>query len=332
MAEVVRREAHSGVIWCVASHPSLPFLVTCGADCSTKIWSSESGTLLREISGYHSRTIRSVCIVPGGSFFLIAQCSFDAKCSIVKVSLSSDLSGPTDHRLVTILEGHEAEVKCISCRIYGSQLLVATCSRDKSVWFWSAEFSEHLAASDFECIGIRSGIHTQDVKAVIWHNTDEIAISAGYDGTIRVWRDTGDDFNCVQTLSHSADDQITAWSLALSPDGGFLASSGSGGTLVLWRFQSERASLLHSISLGDFTCFGVAWRGDAVALACSDNFVRFVFIVEDRFVFDRGMMHIKHDADVNSVCWVSADRIASVSDDRSLKISPTTFLNKRDAS
>jgi WD40 repeat protein len=169
------------------------------------------------ISDAHRRTIRSVRISPSGR--LLATASFDGT-----TGLWSILKQPHDtleDSCLATLEGHENEVKGIAWSPSGA--LLATCGRDKSVWIWEViDESSTGGDPDFECIAVLQE-HSQDVKCVEWHPTDEdLLASASYDDTIKLWRDDdGGDWFCADTLlGHTS----TVWSLAFNAKGNKLGA------------------------------------------------------------------------------------------------------------
>jgi WD40 repeat protein len=87
----------------------------------------------------HNRTVRSLAFSPTGA--TLATASFDAtvgiwiqvnEAGIEDAHLIADGSGEWDS--VDPLEGHESECKSVAWSADGR--LLASCSRDKSVWVW----------------------------------------------------------------------------------------------------------------------------------------------------------------------------------------------------
>ena len=106
-----------------------------------------------------------------------ASASFDT--TIIVWKRKSD----TEFELVANLEGHENEVKCTAWSHDGA--LLASCSRDRSVWVWDGNddalhtfststfitrsfFFQVSDDEEYECSSVLT-IHSQDVKHVLWH-------------------------------------------------------------------------------------------------------------------------------------------------------------------
>jgi WD40 repeat protein len=95
-------------------------------------------------------------------------------------------------RFAVVLDGHDSEIKSLG--FAPTAPLLATCSRDKSVWIW-----EELEDDNYETVAVLQE-HEGDVKCVAWSPVEELLASGSYDDEIRLWREDVDDWACCAVL------------------------------------------------------------------------------------------------------------------------------------
>ncbi|KAJ1302179.1 hypothetical protein OPQ81_001007 [Rhizoctonia solani] len=222
--QIASLSGHEDRAWQVAWNPDAPILASCSTDKTVRLYSYSAPPpestekehdyrfkFATSISTGHTRTVRAIAWAPGGEELGREEHGADQP------------SG--EWEMVSQLEGHENECKSVAYSHSGT--LLASCSRDKSVWVWEVQ-----PDAEFECLSVMME-HSQDVKAVTFHPREDILASASYDDTIKLYvDDPSDDWYSFATLKgHTS----TVWSISFSPCGNFLASSSDDKTIRIWR-------------------------------------------------------------------------------------------------
>ena len=94
----------------------------------------------------HAKTVRAVAWPPSGT--PLATASFDSN---IGVWAQEDGDGEDEFdparewECMSLLEGHETECKSVAYSPAGN--LLASCSRDKTVWVWEGAFSARVCLS-----------------------------------------------------------------------------------------------------------------------------------------------------------------------------------------
>jgi len=339
--------------WLTAPHPSLPIVATCSSDKTVRIYSLTNFNLLSTVSGGHKRSVRSCAWKPnvkGES--VLATGSFDATVGIWRRWDSygraegggedwglgddspSNGHGPHDDgdddeeewRFAVLLDGHDSEVKSVSWSPSGT--LLATCSRDKSIWIW-----EDLEDGDnnFETVAVLQQ-HSGDVKCVAWHPVEECLASASYDDTIRLWREDIDDWGQVACLKgHEGTVWTVDWEGADNVPSTQSVEDGEEASSLPTRWREQHAlSGPRLISCSDDRTVRV-WRRQPKqqpSSSCSSGIPSIIRPVgTDETWNEEAVLPRAHDLSIYAVAWSKrTGRVASTGADGRIVVYEERFV------
>ncbi|RAL00238.1 iron-sulfur cluster assembly protein CIA1 [Aspergillus ibericus CBS 121593] len=335
--------------WLTAPHPRLPIVATCSSDKTVRVYSLTNFRLLSTIVGGHKRSVRTAAWKPhaqGES--VLATGSFDATAGIWRRwdsygqatdgwglgqrdqatnnhdraeseadeqdILRRDASNAAEDdddewRFAVLLDGHDSEVKSVAWSPSG--MLLATCSRDKSIWIW-----EDLDDGDnnFETVAVMQE-HEGDVKCVSWHPVEECLASASYDDTIRIWREDLDDWGQVACLrGHAGTVWFVDWEAVDNVPAGLVEETEKEA----WREAGQRAlSGPRLVSCSDDRTVRV-WRRQPkeqapVAGTAMPSIIRPTGM--DETWEEEAVLPAVHDLAVYAVAWSKTGLLASVGAD-----------------
>ena len=188
------KSGHEDRAWHVAWNPSKPLLASCSADKTVRIYSysvkpkespegDDSKTSiyafksLTSIPTGHAKTVRSVAWAPSGE--ALATASFDSNIGVWEREKGDEDEGgaqgdgPEEWECISTLEGHETECKSVAYSATGT--LLASCSRDKTVWIWEGVLHCILFSL---CIDLDSAFNS----APRWRLRDSICPHGTYPG------------------------------------------------------------------------------------------------------------------------------------------------------
>jgi len=194
-------QGHSNTVTSVAVHPI--FTITCSGsdDATIKVWDHESGEYIKSLKG-HTGTVHSLCFTPLGSH--LASSSSD---------LSIKLWDFKTYNCIRTLRGHDHTISSIS--FIPSPALISQGTSKASSTTSAPQNTTSTTGIDINAAGTA------------------YLISGSRDKTMKVWElETG---FCVHTVQDHSD-----WvrCLAVRPDGGFIASSGSDFVINLYKLNN----------------------------------------------------------------------------------------------
>jgi WD40 repeat protein len=286
----VTLKGHRGGIRCVAFSPVGSRIASASLDGTAVVWDTASGQPVLTIKG-HAGSVSGVAFSPDGK--RLATASSDRTVKVWDAGTGTELQ---------VLKGHARPVWCVAFAPDGKRL--ASGSFDHTVKLWDAATGREI---------LTSKAHADPVTCVTFSHDGKWLASASRDGTTLIWDpDSGKARRRLQ--GHAP-----IWSVAFSPDGKSLASTGAGrnGTVTLWNAESGRAGQTLKGHEGAVNSVAFAQGGKRLATAGQDGTIK----VWNPTTAQERLSIRAHAAAVNSVAWSpDGKRLASASWDGTVKV------------
>ncbi|MGD1902745.1 MAG: AAA family ATPase [Geitlerinemataceae cyanobacterium] len=284
-SERARFDGHRDRIWSLSFDRMSSTLVSGSTDNTVRYWDTEP----RALATVTEAGISNVAIGPDGD-------TDDRTIAVVaddEIVRLYDATGQEVDRLV----GHTAPVSTVEFDREGTAIV--TAAEDGTVRIWERDTGELRVTLP----------HGGEVNIAAFSSDGKTVATAGDDGVVRLWdARTG---ARQRTLYGHTD---SALGLAFDPQNELLATTSADRTLRLWsRTGEEIATLSEHASSVNWVAFSP--DGTRLATASSDNTIR----TWERDGTPLSTL-IGHTGPVNGLAFLSERELASVSDDRTLRI------------
>ena len=235
-AELMTLRGHEGDVTCVLFSPDGKHIVSGSDDKTVKVWDTATGAELMTLRG-HSDKVWSVAFSRDGRRIVSG-----GKDNTIKL-----WDGSTGAEVMT-LRGHSDMVWWVAFSPDGERIISG--SRDGTARVWGA-------ATGAEVMTLRVG---SDVASFVLSPDGKRVISGSDDGTITVWdAATGDELMTLR--GHSG----IVWSVAFSPDGKRIVSSGFYDHMInIWDVESGAAIATLRGHKGFITCVAFSPDGERI--------------------------------------------------------------------
>ncbi|CAI4221792.1 unnamed protein product [Auanema sp. JU1783] len=308
-------------IWTITWNFDGLLLASGGDDKTVRIWkhipdAEKKLENMTTIDDGHNKAVRTLAFSHCGKFLMSG--SFDAS-MIVYAKEDGEFTE------TNTLEGHESEVKCVAYN--ASDEFLASCSRDKTVWFWQLDEDD-----DYQVVSVLQA-HTQDVKFVVWHPTENLLVSCSYDSSIRFYVYDDEDWVTQQKLENIHDG--TVWCADFDGSGDRLVTVGEDRIVQIFKREysndqvvkdSWKVACKHEISNSRWPLYSVSWNKatNLIAVAGGDATIRIFSYHETGDDIQLTEEHVieKHTGEVNCVSWnpIFVNLLASCSDDGTIRL------------
>jgi WD40 repeat protein len=246
---------HDAAVWGLRFHPDGKHLASCSQDHEIKLWDLQLGREERTLCGHtswvlciqfnsdgsllasgsedgsarlwdrrgnqiavfvHGAPVNGICFSPDG--LTLATAAADCKVRVWRVR---EKAGPGNPR--RFIHPNKPILLDVSIGIDGKSLTTGGTDKEVHLWNENGELQRSLKG------------HGGWIMCVVFHPLDSSSLAtSSIDGTARLW-------NILDGTSRTFDPRDgPVWSVALSPDGRFLATGSNGGKISRWDLHDRK--------------------------------------------------------------------------------------------